>query len=390
MKKKYFFTAILALSANFIFSQTAVSYYASISSQVSQSNINNNLLEFQNIGIKTTGSTKQKEATTWLKSKYASFGYNEAEIIENLFTYQGNASSNVVITKKGTKYPDTYVIICGHYDTINGPGTNDNGSGVSVILEIARLLQNIDTEYSIKFINFAGEEQGLIGSQNYVKNVVNSTTPKMNIKLVFNIDEVGGVAGKVNDKITCERDQNNTPSTNNAASNTVTQELMKYVEFYSPLQPNLSYAHDSDYDPFQANGEIITGFYEFNESKMPHTANDTYANMDPVYVYNVAKAATGAMMHFTNAKIEKLSVSNTEQIIKDFKISPNPAKDFIQLNLPNKSSKQYEFLVTDLSGKQVIRTYNTDKINISKLAKGYYIGTLKIENQSASQKILVD
>lgn len=390
MKKKYFFTAILAFSANFIFSQTAVSYYATVSSQVSQTNINNNLLEFQNIGVKTTGSVKQKEATTWLKSKYASFGYKQSEIVENPFTFQGNTSSNIVVTKRGTKYPDTYVIICGHYDTINGPGTNDNGSGVSVILETARLLQNINTEYSIKFINFAGEEQGLIGSQNYVNNVVNSTNPKMNIKLVFNIDEVGGVAGKVNDKITCERDTNNSPSTNNAASNAVTQELMKYVGFYSPLQTNLSYAHDSDYDPFQFNGEVITGFYEFNESKMPHTANDTYENMDPVYVYNVAKAATGAMMHFASANTEKMSVKATDLIVKDFTVYPNPAKDFIQLDFPFKNVKQYEFLITDLSGKQVLKTINTDKINISTLPKGTYIGTLKIEGQSNSQKIIID
>ncbi|MGV4414062.1 M28 family peptidase [Chryseobacterium sp. T1] len=390
MKKKYFFTTILALSANLLFSQTAVSYYTSVSNQVSQTNINSNLLEFQNIGIKTTGSVKQKEALTWLKSKYTSFGYNQNSIEENPFTYQGNTSSNLIVTKKGTKYPDTYVIICGHYDTLNGPGTNDNGSGISVILEVARLLQNIETEYSVKFINFSGEEQGLIGSQNYVKNIVNGTTPKMNIKLVFNIDEVGGVAGKVNDKINCERDTNNTPSTNNAASNTVTQELMKYVEFYSPLQPNLSYAYSSDYVPFQSNGEVITGFYEFIESKVPHTANDTLVNMDPVYVYNVTKAATGAMMHFANASKEKLSVNATELMIKDFKISPNPAKDFIQLDFPDKNKKEYEFLITDLSGKLVLKTSNTDKINIPKLPKAYYIGTLKIEGQSSSQKILID
>lgn len=390
MKKKYIFTTALIWTTHLVLSQTINNDYLSRSNDVSQSNINTTLLEFQNIGIKTSGSVKQKEALTWLKSKYTAFGYNETEITESPFNYQGNTSSNLIVTKKGTKYPNTYVIICGHYDTLNGPGTNDNGSGVSVILEVARLLQNIDTEYSIKFINFSGEEQGLIGSQNYVKNIVNGTTPKMNIKLVFNIDQVGGVAGKVNDKITCERDTNNSPNTNNAASNTVTQELMKYVTFYSPLQPNLSYAHDSDYDPFQSNGEIITGFYEFNESKTPHTANDILANMDPVYVYNVTKAATGAMMHFANAQYQLMSVCTPAEAVSSLKIYPNPAKDVIQLDFINKNIKHYEFTITDLTGKQLLKVNNTDKINISNLTKGYYIGTLKIDDQSNSKKILID
>jgi aminopeptidase YwaD len=51
------------------------------------------------------------------------------------------------------------VIICGHYDTIT-VRVSDNGSGTSIILEAARILKDVPTEYSIKFIHFSGEEQG--------------------------------------------------------------------------------------------------------------------------------------------------------------------------------------------------------------------------------------
>ena len=51
-------------------------------------------------------------------------------------------------------------------------------------MEVARILKDVPTEYSIKFIHFTGEEQGLLGSKNYVTNVVNTTNPKMKIKLV--------------------------------------------------------------------------------------------------------------------------------------------------------------------------------------------------------------
>lgn len=235
----------------FNYAQTFVQAYQDRVNQITQNNINSYLTEFASFGVKTTGSTNNNNAFNWLKNKYLSFGYNETQISENAFSYNGNTTKNLILTKTGTKYPNTYVIVCGHYDTITGPGVNDNGSGTSIILEMARILKDVPTEYSIKFINFTGEEQGLRGSQNYVNTVVNGTNPKMNIKLVFNIDQVGGVAGEVNNTITCERDTNNSPSTNNAASNTVTQELMNCVTLYSPLQTNLSYAYGSDYMPFQ-------------------------------------------------------------------------------------------------------------------------------------------
>ena len=79
---------------------------------------------------------------------------------------------------------------------------------MACILEMARVMQNVPTDYSVKFINFTGEEEGLNGSQHFVDAVVNATNPKMDIKLVFNIDEVGGVAGLTNNTITCERDTN--------------------------------------------------------------------------------------------------------------------------------------------------------------------------------------
>ena len=389
MKKLFIFSA---LSISMLHSaQTFVQAYQDRVNQTTQNNINSYLTEFATFGVKTTGSTNNNNAFNWLKNKYLAFGYTAAQISENAFTYNGATTKNLILTKTGTKYPNIFVIVCGHYDTIAGPGVNDNGSGTSVILEMARILEDVPTEYSIKFINFTGEEQGLRGSQNYVNTVVNATNPKMNIKVVFNIDQVGGVAGEVNNTITCERDINNTPSTNNAASNTVTQELMNCVGLYSPLQTNLSYAYGSDYMPFQSNGEVITGFYEFNESTRPHSASDTYANMDPVFVFNVTKAALGAVQHFATADITTLSINDCppEKMLQSLRIYPNPASDFINIEMLNTNLKDFSFSITDLSGKLLIRSENSKKIDVSKLSKGIYFGTMTVEDQKLTKKIVI-
>ena len=389
MKKLFIFSA---LSISMLHSaQTFVQAYQDRVNQTTQNNINSYLTEFATFGVKTTGSTNNNNAFNWLKNKYLAFGYTAAQISENAFTYNGATTKNLILTKTGTKYPNIFVIVCGHYDTIAGPGVNDNGSGTSVILEMARILKDVPTEYSIKFINFTGEEQGLRGSQNYVNTVVNATNPKMNIKVVFNIDQVGGVAGEVNNTITCERDINNTPSTNNAASNTVTQELMNCVELYSPLQTNLSYAYGSDYMPFQSNGEVITGFYEFNESTRPHSASDTYANMDPVFVFNVTKAALGAVQHFATADITTLSINDCppEKMLQSLRIYPNPASDFINIEMLNTNLKDYSFNITDLSGKVLIQSENSKRIDISKLSSGIYFATMTVEDQKLTKKIII-
>ena len=290
-------------------------------------------------------------------------------------------------------YPNTYIIVCGHYDSVVGTGTNDNGSGVVSILEVARLLQNIPTEYSIKFINFSGEEDGLVGSQHYVSSVVNSTTPKMNIKLVFNLDEVGGVAGMVNNNITCERDTGS-PTSNNAASNTMTNQLITCVGLYTSLNTTLSYAYASDYMPFEDNNEVITGFFETNETTHRHTATDFLVNMDPVYNFNVAKAAVGATMHFAVASTSTLE---TESFNTDFQVSfyPNPTKEILNITKGTIPSEGYQFSLIDINGKVVLnKKYDNAKyieqVNVSSLSKGIYLCVLNFDNQSVSKKILID
>ncbi len=388
MKKIGFFAALVFSIS--VFSQNFTQAYKDRADLVSQTNINAYLTEFANLGVKKTGTVNNNNAFCWLKNKYLSFGYAEDEISENPFTYGGNQTKNLIVTKTGTTYPNTFIIVCGHYDTITGPGVNDNGSGVSVILEMARILKGVPTEYSIKFINFSGEEQGLLGSQNYLNTVVNSTNPKMDIKMVFNIDQVGGVAGHVNNTITCERDTSS-PSSNNAASNTITQQLMTSVGLYSPLQTSLSYAYGSDYMPFQANNEVITGIYEYNESTKPHTSADTYVNMDPVFVYNVGRAAVGAIQHFATADTTALATVDCppEKMLESLKIYPNPANDFVQIEMINSNLKDFSFAIIDLNGRTLIQTKNEKRIDISKLSSGIYLGTMKVEDQKVTKKIMV-
>ncbi len=392
--KTLFFLLFILSIANQSFGQNFVQAYADVVNQCSQTNITNNLTEFEAFGMKRRGTVQLQNTLNWLKSNYLSYGYTINQIQEDPYTYAGASDvvKNLVVTKIGTLYPNIYVIVCGHYDSIGGTGTNDNGSGVACILETARLLANIPTEYSIKFINFSGEEDGLFGSQHYVSSVVNGTNPKMNIRLVFNLDEVGGVAGMTNNTITCERDMSANPSTNNAASSTMTTQLMNCVTLYSPLNTFLDRAYSSDYMPFQSNDEIITGFFETNETTHKHTNSDFLINMDTVYNYNVAKATIGATLHFSQANT--LSSPKNES---DFNVSffPNPSKDSLNINMGSLTEREYTFSIINIEGKEVLKfpvsnAKLIESVSISSLPKGIYLGVLQTSNKRVTKKILID
>gem|GEM_PF-2351526 len=122
--------------------------------------------------------TNREDLSQWIANQFTRMGYTDV-VMDPFFASSWNGSSwqtNVVATTIGTQYPDSYVIIGAHHDSITNaqmsnpnafaPGSNDNASGVAAVLEIARVLkQNAAlSKYSIRFVTFAKEEFGLHGA----------------------------------------------------------------------------------------------------------------------------------------------------------------------------------------------------------------------------------
>lgn len=106
---------------------------------------------------------------------------------------------NVVATLKGTKNPDRIYVVSGHYDSMCGnpsdgecdaPGANDDASGTSAVIEMARVMSKQKFDATIIFMAVAGEEQGLLGSTYFAEQAVKN---KMDIEAMFTNDIIGGV-----------------------------------------------------------------------------------------------------------------------------------------------------------------------------------------------------
>ncbi|KPJ72099.1 hypothetical protein AMJ52_07485 [candidate division TA06 bacterium DG_78] len=114
-------------------------------------------------------------AADWIVGRFTDYGCDSVF----LHYHTGGQAPNVIAVKHGVVHPDNvYVIICGHFDSTSfidpwneAPGADDNASGTTSALEAARVMQNYEFEYSIRFCAWSGEEQGLYGSDAYASYV---------------------------------------------------------------------------------------------------------------------------------------------------------------------------------------------------------------------------
>lgn len=109
--------------------------------------------------------------------------------------FENYPSQNVIGYIKGTKKPEKFIILSAHYDHLGSigkkcyfPGANDNASGVSMLIEIAKYYKKNPPNFSIVLIGFGSEEAGLIGSKYYVEHPY---FPLTEISFVINLDLFG-------------------------------------------------------------------------------------------------------------------------------------------------------------------------------------------------------
>ena len=94
-------------------------------------------------------------------------------------------TANVIAERPGTS--GSVVMVGAHLDSVPaGPGINDNGSGVGLVLELARQLARTGGAKSVRFALWGAEELGLLGSQHFVSSL--SPTELKNIRAYLNFD----------------------------------------------------------------------------------------------------------------------------------------------------------------------------------------------------------
>ncbi len=135
----------------------------------------------------TTDSCRR--AMEWVRDRLD--GYNcDSTALE---PFRSNYAPNAIGVKRGQVNPQRIYVICGHVDNTSDyapnrcPGSDDNGSGTAAVLEACRVFADVEFDNTVWFIGFAGEEQGLYGSDSFAARCYRR---RDSIQAVLNFDMI--------------------------------------------------------------------------------------------------------------------------------------------------------------------------------------------------------
>ncbi len=240
-----------------------------------------------------TGTVGQQLARDWLKTQFETLGY--VATLQAFNSSYGTAH-NVVAEITGRTRPNDVYLIAAHYDSTspsaatNAPGAEDNGSGTAGTLEMARILAQYPPQATVRFVTFAGEEQGMVGSQAYVNSL--SATERARIKGAFIMDMIGYKSAAYPTNVLLE--------TSSAVPGTVSlvTTLSQNAQTYTTLNVAISYdPWGSDHVPFlNANmAAILLIEQEYDSYACYHRTCDTPDKVTPTQAAEVLKMLIAAL-----------------------------------------------------------------------------------------------
>lgn len=281
----------------------------SILEGVSTEKLKQYLNRLSNFHTRHSKSPLLNDAGDWIMNELRGFGYRDTfyHSFKSTIDNEEFELRNIVCKKKGID--EKLIMVCAHYDCImeckedsvsRAPGANDNGSGVSAIIEMARVLANEKLRHSIQFVFFSGEEQGLLGSKSYAKYIKENG---MDLYRLVNLDMIGYPFFAPNTVI-IERDNNTNVKHNLLRENDTESiefgEMMKDMTSAVGLQFHLDSIYDSDYEPFEAKGYVVIGAYDGSADSINnphyHSSSDIPENIDWDYLTSVTKLVLATVL----------------------------------------------------------------------------------------------
>ncbi len=269
-------------------------YVEGILNLINEEMVANYIQTLQDFGPRVTGQQSCWDAGNYIYNELKSYGY-ETHFIN--WSYGGYEDRNIEAILPGES--EDSVIICAHYDSVSiSPGADDNGSGTSAVLAAAKAISqykdDIKLTYTIRFIAFSGEEEGLLGSYSYASHAYEEN---MAIVAVLNADMIGYTrdeAGKENVVVYDRQD-----------SKWIANVAREVAEEYSLGLTIHEYnaGASSDHWPFIQHGYDAAFFHEYQFNDYYHSSEDTIDKMDLEYDARVTKLVVGTLLKIAQVEI---------------------------------------------------------------------------------------
>ena len=295
---------------------TASLLLSHLTSEVSKDSLRQTLTHLSTYPTRNTNTPELEKAAEWVASEFKKIPGLRVELMR----YDVKKGRRVVADKSVVQVvatlpgeSDKKVIVGGHLDTINltgdpltaiAPGINDDGSGVALTLECARILSQKRWRNTLVFVAFSGEEQGLFGSGALAERAQKES---WKIEAMLNNDTVGASQGpgKLKDKKRVRLYSEESTDHNS-------RELARFIEWETRgkvkgFSPWLVFRKDrfqrgGDHTPFNIKGFNAVRFVEAIEYLThQHTDKDTLEGIDFDYLANVVRLNLISLSSFASA-----------------------------------------------------------------------------------------
>ncbi len=192
-----------------------------------------------------------------------------AKLKLNATTQTLTARNVIAQTKTGSR--ENVVMAGGHLDSVQeGPGINDNGSGVAAVLETAVQLGSTPAiNHAVRFAFWGAEELGIVGSKNYVASL--TVDQLKDIALYLNFDMIGSpnpgyftYDGDQSTRIAADQSPPRVPE----GSAGIERTLVDYLKSAGKTAEDTGFDGRSDYEGFTTAGIPAGGLFSGAEEEM--------------------------------------------------------------------------------------------------------------------------
>lgn len=163
---------------------------SALAGKIDHERLRRTILDLQSMGERASWEN-QARTSRYLQVRLETMGLRY-EV--QTYSHEGKSWENVVATFPGTNHSDKKILAVAHYDSKNWisgsqcPGADDNATGVAVLLEIAKLLEEVPHGHTVQLVFFSNEEYGRPGSVAFARK---AREEQEDIRGVINVDIVG-------------------------------------------------------------------------------------------------------------------------------------------------------------------------------------------------------
>lgn len=407
MKKYIKILLVLLFVSNVSFCQN--SNISNLTNQINTDSLRRNVEELQAFPSRYLFSSYNKQIAEYLKNRLENYGFVvtiDSFLLQNtLFPYDSTMTNNtgwqynVLSLRKGTEVSDSSLFLTSHYDCISNrlgftdyahfaPGADDNASGVSALLEIARIINNnsIDQKHNIRIEFYAAEEIGMAGSDRRMYELSNPWN--MRVMGDINLDMIGYSDNSDSANKVCINYYDN--------SSWLTELTKKNTLLYSSLKTNLTKEYSTRSDSYSFYSWNLPAIFLSENVFSPyyHTPQDSSNYLNYNYMKQISSIALSVCYDIVTKPYYAVGLDDIAKQDVTLNILSNNNDELVFATSNANELNKGRIIICNSLGQQLINkpleschySQNTYKLDIKNFTSSIYVLVVKDNKSMVSKK----